>query len=142
MKKYKVGYTQGAFDMFHIGHLNLLKRAKEQCDVLIVGINSDNLVYEYKNKKTIISEKERAEIVSSIKYVDDVLIINTLDKLHIWENVRFDAIFIGSDWEGNLRWKQTEKDMQTKGVEVVYLEYTQGISSSIIRNRFENNNGG
>ena len=137
MKKYKIGYTQGAFDMFHIGHLNLLKRAKEQCEILIVGINSDGLVSQYKNKKTIIPENERAEIVRSINFVDDVLIATTLDKIQIWEDVKFDAIFIGSDWKGNSRWKQTEMDLKEKGAEVVYIEYTQGISSSIIRDRFE-----
>ena len=81
MKKYKIGYTQGVYDMFHIGHLNLINRAKEQCDYLIVGVNSDELVKAYKKKETVIKEQERAEIVRNLKAVDDCLIVDTLDKM-------------------------------------------------------------
>ena len=133
MKKYKIGYTQGAFDMFHIGHLNLLKNAKAQCDILIVGVNSDALICSYKNKKTVIPEKDRKEIVKAIRYVDDVILATTLDKSEIWNNLKFDAIFIGSDWKGNERWTNTEKALSEKGADVVYLEYTHGVSSTILR---------
>lgn len=133
MKKYKIGYTQGTFDMFHIGHLNLIRQAKEQCDVLIVGVNSDRLVNEYKNKVPVINESNRAEIVNALKYVDKVIICDSLDKCIVWKIVKFDAIFIGDDWKGNLRWIQTEKDLSPLGAKVVYLKHTDGISSTILR---------
>jgi len=93
MKKYKIGYTQGTFDLFHVGHLNLLNNAKSQCEYLIVGVNSDELVMNYKNKKTNINENDRARIVEAIKGVDKVIITITLDKLKIHELIDFDAIF-------------------------------------------------
>ena len=107
MKKYKVGYTQGVYDMFHIGHLRLLNRAKEQCETLIVGVNADRLVEAYKHKTPVIGEAERQEIVSNIKAVDRCVIADTLDKVKIWEQLHFDAIFIGDDWKGNERWART-----------------------------------
>lgn len=133
MKKYKIGYTQGTFDMFHIGHLNLIRQAKEQCEVLIVGVNSDRLVNEYKNKVPVINESNRAEIVNALKYVDKVIICDSLDKCIVWKIVKFDAIFIGDDWKGNLRWIQTEKELSPLGAKVVYLKHTDGISSTILR---------
>lgn len=138
MKKYNIGYTQGTFDMFHIGHLNLLRSAKEQCNELIVGINSDTLVQQYKNKTPIINEINRAEIVRELRCIDDVIICDTLKKTEIWKQIHFDAIFIGDDWKGNTRWKQTEEDLRPLGAEVVYLKHTDGISSSILRTREEN----
>lgn len=138
VKKYRVGYTQGVFDMFHVGHLNLLKHAKEQCDYLIVGVNSDELVREYKKKETVVYEEERAEIVASIKYVDQCVIADTLDKTEQWEKYRFDAVFIGDDWKGNARWLQTEKELERVGAEVVYLGYTPGVSSTYLRGRERN----
>ncbi len=133
MKKYKVGYTQGVYDMFHIGHLNLLNHAKEYCDYLIVGINSDKLVEEYKKKHTVINEQERALIVSNIKAVDEVIIVDSLDKKTILKQKPFDAIFIGDDWKGSERWNATEKELAEFGVDVVYLKHTDGISSTILR---------
>ena len=133
MKKYAVGYTQGAFDMFHIGHLNLLKNAKAQCERLFVGVNSDDLLFRYKNKHAVISEKDRLEIIKSIRYVDDAVLVNSLDKSEIWNDLKFDAIFIGDDWKGNQRWKDTEVMLSKKGAVVVYLEYTKGVSSTILR---------
>lgn len=132
-KQYKIGYTQGTFDMFHVGHLNLLKHAKELCDILIVGVNSDHLVEEYKHKTPIIHELERKEILQSIRYVDDVVICNTLDKMEMHRWIHFDAIFIGNDWKGNERWAKTEEDLGKIGVHVVYLEYTKGVSSTMLR---------
>ena len=139
-KKYKIGYTQGTFDMFHIGHLNLLKHAKEFCDILIVGVNSDALVEDYKNKTPIISQEERAEILQAIRYVDNVVICNTLKKTEMHDWLHFDAIFIGDDWKGNDRWKQTEKYLKQRGADVVYLSYTAGVSSTMLRSKRENNN--
>lgn len=130
MKKYKRGYTQGTYDMFHIGHLNLINHAKEHCDYLIVGVNSDELVRAYKHKSPVIIESERAEIVRNIKAVDECVIATTLDKLQALENYHFDAIFIGDDWKGNPRWEQTRKDLAERGVDLVFLPHTDGISST------------
>lgn len=132
MKKYKVGYTQGTFDLFHIGHLNLINNAKEQCDYLIVGVNSDELVFKYKNKVTNIKETERAKIVNSIKGVDRVIITDTLDKTEILNHVNFDAIFIGDDWKGNQRWEDTKVALSKRGIDVVFLPHTDGISTTDI----------
>ena len=131
--KYKIGYTQGTFDMFHIGHLNLLRNAKAQCEHLIVGINSDELVYQYKHKKPIINAGGRAEIIRELRCVDDVVIRTTLDKMQSWNEFHYDAIFIGDDWKGNERWKQTETELSQVGAKVVYLKHTEGISSSMLR---------
>ena len=132
MKKYKIGYTQGTFDMFHIGHLNLLNHAKEQCDYLIVGVNADALVEEYKNKTPVINENERAEIVRNIKAVDRCELAHTLDKVKAYERFHFDVIFIGDDWKGNSRWQQTEEEMNKIGVDLFFLPHTSGVSSSAL----------
>lgn len=133
MNKYKIGYTQGVYDMFHIGHLNLINHAKEYCDYLIVGVNSDELVQLYKNKLPVINQEERRTIVENIKAVDRCVITTTLNKIEIWKKFHFDAIFIGDDWKDTTRWKQTEKDLETYGAVVVYLPYTKGVSSTILR---------
>ena len=135
MKKYKIGYTQGTFDMFHVGHLNIINNAKEQCDTLIVGVNSDKLVEEYKNKKTIINENDRARIVESIKGVDKAIIADTLDKVVAYKNLSFDAIFIGDDWKNDERWLKTKKNMKKQGIDVVFLQHTDGISTTDIRKK-------
>lgn len=133
MKKYKVGYTQGVYDMFHVGHLNLLNRAKEQCDMLIVGVNSDQLVGQYKNKVPVIGQQDRAAIICNIKAVDTAVIVQTLDKIALLQELQFDAIFIGDDWKGDPRWEKTKKDLSNYGVDVVFVPYTQGISSTDLR---------
>lgn len=130
---YKIGYTQGVFDMFHVGHLNLINNAKAQCEKLIVGVNSDELVQQYKHKTTVINEKDRAEIIRNLRAVDDVIIVDTLDKVEIYKKHRFDAVFIGDDWKGNERWKQTEEDLAKLGVDVVYLPHTPSVSSTNLR---------
>lgn len=135
MKKYKIGYTQGTYDMFHIGHLNLLRQAKEQCERLIVGINSDKLVQEYKSKTPVVNEYDRMEIVKELRCVDGVLLCETLKKTTMWQKLHFDAIFIGNDWKGNARWQQTERDLAPLGADVVYLKHTDGISSSLLRTK-------
>ena len=135
MKRYKIGYTQGTFDMFHIGHLNLLRQAKERCEKLIVGINSDTLVQQYKHKTPVVNENDRMEIVKELRCVDDVIKCETLKKTEVWKELHFDAIFIGSDWKGNVRWTQTEKDLAPLGAEVVYLKHTDGISSTLLRTK-------
>lgn len=133
MKKYKIGFTQGTYDMFHIGHLNLINHAKEQCDYLIVGVNSDKLVEEYKNKTPVICEKERQMIVANLKAVDECVITTTLDKLNSFELYHFDVIFIGDDWKGNARWERARIDLGKKGVDLVFLPHTNGISSTGLR---------
>ena len=133
MKKYKVGYTQGVYDMFHIGHLNLLNHAKEYCDYLIVGVNSDELVESYKHKTPVISQEDRRTIVANIKAVDESVITTTLDKIEIWKQLHFDAIFIGDDWKGNPRWEQTKIDLAKVGVDLVFLPYTEGVTSTMLR---------
>lgn len=119
--------------MFHIGHLNLLNRAKAQCDYLIVGVNSDRLVREYKQKTPVIPEEDRKKIVENIKAVDEAHIVDTLDKLTVLDEYPFDAVFIGSDWKGSERWDRTEQDLKKKGVDVIYLPYTKEVSSSQLR---------
>ena len=132
-KPSRIGYTQGVYDMFHVGHLNLLQNAKKQCDRLIVGVNSDRLVMEYKHKKPVISEENRLRIVENIKAVDEAVIVDTLDKLSAYRQLGFDAVFIGDDWKGNARWAQTEKDLAPYGAQVVYLPHTPDISSTGLR---------
>lgn len=133
MKRYSVGYTQGVYDMFHIGHLNLIRNAKEQCKKLIVGVNTDDLVEKYKKRQTVIPENERLEIVKNIKGVDEALLVDTLDKIILYEKLSFDVVFIGNDWKGTERWKETEEVLAARGVDVVYLPYTPNISSTILR---------
>ena len=133
MKKYKIGYTTGVFDMFHIGHLNILRRAKEQCDYLIVGVNSDGLVQSYKNKTPVVDEQTRKTIVENIKAVDQAYVVDTLDKVEIRKKIPFDVIYIGDDWKGSPRWSETQERLKEYGVEVVFLPYTQNISSTILR---------
>lgn len=134
-KKYKIGYTTGVFDMFHIGHLNILKRAKEQCEYLIVGVSTDELCISRKNKKPIIREAERMEIVKAIRYVDKVVSQIDMDKLSAVKKYHVDVVFVGSDWKGTSAWNKYEKDFAETGCEVVYLNHTEGISSTILRER-------
>lgn len=136
--KYKVGYTQGVYDMFHIGHLNLLNHAKEYCDYLIVGVNADELVESYKHKTPVINQEDRRAIVANIKAVDECVIATTLDKEQAWNDLHFDAIFIGDDWKGNPRWEQTRVDLAKRGVDVVFLPHTEGVRSTILRPESEN----
>ena len=134
-----VGYTQGTYDLFHIGHLNLLENAKKQCDYLIVGVNSDSLVREYKNKIVNIHDEDRARIVSALKCVDEAHVVNTLDKMKALEDYNFDIIFIGSDWKGNARWEKTKAEMEAKGKKLVFLPHTDGISTTDLTKKVKEN---
>lgn len=134
-KKYKIGYTTGVFDLFHIGHLNILKRAKEQCEYLIVGVTTDNLSLSQKGKKPIICEEDRMEIVKSIKYVDQVVKQENMDKAKAVMKYNVDAVFVGSDWKGSASWEKYEEDFKKLNCTVVYLDHTDGISSTILRER-------
>lgn len=134
-KKYKIGFTDGVYDMFHIGHLNMIKEAKKHCDYLIVGVHSDEIVEGYKNRKTVINENDRREIVEAIKYVDKAVINRTREKLELWKEHKFDVVFIGDDWKGTERWNNFEKILAEVGVSVEYIPYTKGISTTQIREK-------
>lgn len=138
MKKYKVGYTTGVYDMFHVGHLNLLKRAKEQCDYLIVGVTVDELV-SYKNKTAVIPFEDRIQIVDAIKYVDKAVPQVNMDKMEAWEKYHFDVMFVGDDWKGTDKWNKLEADFKEKGVDIVYFPYTKKVSSTMLREKIKGN---
>lgn len=135
MKKYKIGYTTGVYDMFHIGHLNILKKAKEQCDYLIVGVSTDELAESYKHKKPVIPFEERIEIVKAIKYVDKVIPQTTMDKYPAWEQEHFDVIFHGDDWKDTDMYNEIERKLRSVGVDFVYFPYTKGVSSTILKKK-------
>lgn len=126
-----VGYTTGVFDLFHIGHLNLLRNAKSMCDRLVVGVTTDELV-AYKNKKAVIPFNERLEIVRACKYVDAVVPQENMDKLDSWKRLKFDIMFVGDDWYQTDKWKDLEKSLNDVGVKICYFPYTKGTSSTLI----------
>lgn len=132
-----IGYTQGTFDMFHIGHLNLLKNAKAHCDYLIVGVNKDELILEYKKKSAIVPLSERMAIVEAIRYVDKVVACDTLDKVSAWNQHHYDVLMIGDDWKGNPRWEETEKQISILGARLIYLPYTRDTSSTMLREKLK-----
>lgn len=136
-KKYKVGYTTGVFDMFHIGHLNILKRAKEMCEYLIVGVSTDEVVETYKHRLPVISFEERVAIVEAIRYVDKVVPQTSMNKMDAYKELKFDALFHGSDWKGSAMYEKIISDFSKVGVDVVFLPHTDGISSTIIREKAE-----
>lgn len=127
----KIGYTTGVYDLFHIGHLNLLRKAKAQCDYLIVGVSTDDLV-GYKGKHSVIPFEERKEIVKAIRYVDEVVTQENMDKLGAWKKYHFNVMFVGDDWKGTDKWNKIEKDLAEVGAKVVYFPYTKGTSSTLI----------
>ncbi len=132
VKRYKLGYTTGVFDMFHIGHLNILKRAREQCETLIVGVSTDELVMEYKHKSPIIPFDERIEIVKAIRYADIVVPQTSMNKMEAWERFHFDALFHGSDWKGSDMYTRITEEFRKLSVDVVFLPHTQGVSSTML----------
>lgn len=135
MKKYKIGYTTGVFDLFHIGHLNILRRAKEQCEHLVVGVSTDECVKSYKHKTPIIPFEQRMEIVKAIRYVDEVVPQTSMDKLKAWSTIKFDALFHGSDWKNSEMYNEIVKNFAEVGVDVVFLPHTEGVSSTDISNK-------
>ena len=138
MENKKIGYTTGVFDLFHIGHLNVLKRAKEQCDYLIVGVSTDELVKKYKNKAPVISYSERKAIVESIRYVDEVVPQETLDKIKALSFLNFNILFQGDDWKKSPVYEETEKHFKEIGIEIVLFSYTQTTSSTLLKKTLEN----
>lgn len=133
-----IGYTTGVFDMFHIGHLNIIKRAKAQCDYLIVGVSTDELVQHDKDKTPIIPFADRCAIVEAIKYVDKVVSQPDKNKFAAWERYHFNKMFVGSDWKGTEAWNRFEAQFAPVGVEIIYLDHTEGISSTILRDKLNN----
>ena len=126
-----IGYTSGVYDLFHIGHLNMLRNAKSMCDKLIVGVTTDELV-RYKFKKAVIPFKERIEIVRSISYVDTAIPQSEIDKFKIWKKLKYNILFVGDDWYNNKKWKSYETNLKKKKVKIVYFPYTKGTSSTLI----------
>ena len=135
MKKYKVGYIAGVFDLFHIGHLNLLRNAKKECEHLIVGVLSDELVIHFKKKTPYISEEERREIISAIKYVDEAVLVgvDTIEKMKAWEKYKFDCLFSGDDWRNEASWIEDQEKLQAVGSDIFFLPYTKSTSSTQIK---------
>ena len=133
IQKMKIGYTTGVFDMFHIGHLNILRRAKERCDYLIVGVSTDEVVESYKHHKPIIPYEQRAAIVEAIKYVDEVVPQTTMDKTEFLKSRHFDVMFHGDEWKGTDLYNKYEKEFAKYGARIEYLSHTEGISSSMLR---------
>ena len=138
-KKYNKGYTTGVYDLFHVGHLNILKKVKEYCNHLVVGVTTDDLV-SYKNTEVFISFEERIQIIEAIKYVDEVCAQENMNKMEAWEKMKFDVVFVGSDWKNTEKWNQIEKDFNHVGVDVIYFDYTLTTSSTKIRQRINKAN--
>jgi len=137
-----LGYTTGVFDLFHIGHLNLLRNAKAMCDRLVVGVTTDELMLEYKKKKSIIPFGERCEIIRAIKYVDAVVSQTTMDKMAAWRRLKFDMVFVGDDWFKSAKWEHVERELRNVSVRVVYFPYTKGISSTLLNKILEERRNG
>ena len=134
-----IGYTTGVFDLFHIGHLNLLKNAKGLCDKLVVGVTVDELV-AYKGKKAIIPFEERLEIVKSCRYVDAAIPQYDMDKLKVCKKIGATVLFVGDDWYGTEKWNEYEKEFAKEGIKIIYFPYTRNISSTILTKAIKGNN--
>lgn len=135
-KKYHIGYTCGVFDLFHVGHLNLLERCKEMCDILIVGVCDDDYVVNIKKKQPVYTEDQRVRILNALKVVDRAELVNvatTNDKMLALDRFHFDVLFSGDDWKGSERYQRTEEQFAKLGVCIEYLPYTQGISTTQIK---------
>jgi glycerol-3-phosphate cytidylyltransferase len=134
----RIGYAPGAFDLFHIGHLNLLRQAKENCEFLIAGVVADEVLIEHKKVTPVIPLAERLEIVRNVRFVDRAHAAMTNAKMEIWQELRFNVLFKGNDWQGTEKGSRLERDFATLGVEVVYVPYTQATSSSALRRTLRN----
>jgi len=127
-----IGYTTGVYDLFHIGHLNILRNSRAMCDRLIVGVTTDELMLEYKKKRAVIPFGERCEILRALTCVDAVIAQHTLDKLAAWERLRFDVMFVGDDWYSTSKWEEIQRQLEGVGVRTVYFPYTRCTSSTLI----------
>jgi glycerol-3-phosphate cytidylyltransferase len=140
VKKYKVGYTCGVFDLLHIGHLNLLERCKEMCDYLIVGVCDDEYVRVLKKKEPVMCEEDRVRLVRALQCVDEAVLVDietTSDKMSALEKFHFDVLFSGDDWKGTERYKRTEEQFAKLGVSIEYFPYTQGVSTSALQEKMK-----
>lgn len=138
MKKYKVGYTCGVFDTFHVGHLNLLEKCKSMCDYLIVGVCNDKYVTDVKNTTPVYSENDRVRILNALKCVDEAVLVDietTNDKMKALDLFHFDVLFSGDDWKGSSRYKKTEEQFSKLGVSIEYFPYTKGVSTTQIKEK-------
>ena len=133
MGKMRVGYVPGVFDMFHIGHLNILRNARTACDHLIAGVVSDQKAALAKGDVPLVPLAERLELVRSIRYVDEAVVEDVPEKLDMWRRLEFDVIIKGDDWRGTAKGERLERDFAAVGVDVVYLPYTMHTSSSALR---------
>lgn len=135
MEKYKTGYVPGSFDLFHIGHLNLIRKAKERCEYLIAGVCTDELIEAYKGRKPYIRFEERIAIVEAIRYVDKAVRVDfsNADKIAAWQILRYDCHFAGSDHSSH--WAVERKYLAEHGVSMEFFEYTQGISTTQLRDK-------
>jgi glycerol-3-phosphate cytidylyltransferase len=129
----RIGYAPGAYDLFHIGHLNLLRRAKERCDYLIAGVAADDVLIKHKGIQPVIPLAERLEIVRNISFVDAAYAATTNDKVEIWKEMRFNVLFKGNDWQGTKKGLELERDFAALGVEIAYFSYTPSTTSSALR---------
>ena len=129
---YRIGYTTGVFDMFHIGHLAILERAKQRCRYLIVGVSSDALVREYKHRTPVIGLADRMRIIAAVRYVDEVVVQENMDKIDAWRRLHYNVLFHGDDWRNSAMYEDVEKRLNEVGVDVVYLPHTPGISTTIL----------
>ena len=139
MKPYKVGYTAGVYDMFHVGHLNVLMNAKTYCDYLIVAVSTDEVVKNNKGKTPIIGFEDRKKIVEAIRVVDKVVPqIDYEDKITPAKRYGIDVMFVGDDWKGTDKWERIEEQLNEIKVDLIFLPYTHSISSSMLRERLKN----
>ena len=129
----QLGYTAGAFDLFHIGHVKLLKAASSLCDKLVAGVSTDELILGRKGKQCVVPLADRMAIVQACRYVNAVIPQDDLDKYAAWERLHYDLLFVGDDWFGEPRWQDYEQKLSAHGVRVVYLPYTRGVSSTQLR---------
>jgi glycerol-3-phosphate cytidylyltransferase len=134
----RIGYVPGAFDLFHIGDLNILRQAKENCDYLIAGVSADDVLIRHKGVTPVIPLLERLEIVRNVRYVNMAHAAMTNDKIEIWKELRFNVLFKGDDWRGSEKGNKLERDFAGVGVDVVYFPYTQATSSSALRQTLQN----
>lgn len=140
-KQFKKGYTCGVFDLFHVGHLNLLERCSEYCDELYVGICDDTYVRDIKHKEPIINENDRVRIINALKCVHKAFLVNieeTDNKLLVTDRCDFDVLFSGDDWKGTERYNKTEAEFAKIGKSIVYLPYTKGVSTTQIKENLAN----
>jgi glycerol-3-phosphate cytidylyltransferase len=138
MKKYQKGYTTGVYDMFHIGHLNIIRNAKSVCDFLVVGVTTDELCFSRKKKYPIIPFDNRVKIVEAIRYVDQVVSQSDMDKVKAARELGCDVVIVGDDWKGTDAWNRYEEELKKYNIDVVYCPHTDGISSTLLRETIKN----